>query len=57
MDLQYYRQREQAERLSAAGALSESARATHLELAASYRSVIEAYERLAALRPGSRSAA
>ena len=57
MDLHHYRQREQAERLSAQQATSEGARTAHLELAESYRSVIEAYERLAALRPRPRSAA
>ncbi|MDQ4088282.1 MAG: hypothetical protein M3177_09795 [Pseudomonadota bacterium] len=51
MDLQHYRQREQAERLSAEQARDAAARAAHLELAASYRSVIEAYKRLEALRP------
>jgi hypothetical protein len=51
MDLQHYRQREQSERLLAAQALNESDRTAHLELADSYRSVIEAYERLEALRP------
>jgi hypothetical protein len=54
MDLNHYRQRERAERLSAARSLSEADRAAHLELAESYRSVIEAYERLAALRPAPR---
>ena len=57
MDLQHYRQREQAERLQAKQARSEDARAAHLELADSYRSVIEAYERLEMLRPAPRSAA
>ena len=51
MDLYHYRQREQAERLSAQQAATEAARTAHLELAESYRSVIEAYERLEALRP------
>jgi hypothetical protein len=51
MDLHHYRQREQAERLLSAGARNESDRAAHLHLAESYRSVIEAYERLEALRP------
>ena len=55
MDLQHYRQRERSERLQAAQALNESDRAAHLELADSYRSVIEAYERLEALRPRPRS--
>lgn len=50
LDLPYYRQREQAERVAAALATSETARAAHLELAGSYRAVIEAYERLEALR-------
>jgi hypothetical protein len=57
MDLHHYRQREQAERLQAKQAASEAARAAHLELAESYRSVIEAYERLQALRPMPRSVA
>ena len=57
MDLHHYRQREQAERLQALQARSEDARAAHLELAESYRSVIEAYERLEALRPMPRSVA
>lgn len=51
MDLQYYRQRERAERLAAEQSAGDTARAAHLELAESYRSVIEAYERLEALRP------
>ncbi len=54
MDLQHYRQRERAERLSAEQARDPSARAAHLELADSYRAVIEAYERLDALRPAPR---
>ena len=57
MDLHHYRQRERAERLSAKQATSEEERKAHLELAESYRSVIEAYERLEALRPKPRSAA
>ena len=57
MDLRHYRQREQAERLSAEQAHNEADRAAHLELAESYRSVIEAYERLDALRPAPRSVA
>ena len=57
MDLHYYRQREQTERRSAQQAASEEARTAHLELAESYRSVIEAYERLEALRPMTRSVA
>ena len=57
MDLQHYRQRERAERQQATQALNESDRAAHLELAESYRSVIEAYERLDALRPKPRSVA
>ena len=57
MDLHHYRQREQAERLQAAQAMSPEARAAHLELAESYRSVIEAYERLEALRPMPRNVA
>lgn len=57
MDLRHYRQREQAERVHAAQALNESDRTAHLELADSYRSVIEAYERLDALRPKPRSVA
>jgi hypothetical protein len=51
MDLQYYRQRETAERRSAEQARSPAAREAHLQLAQSYRSVIDAYERLEALRP------
>ena len=38
-------------------ATSADARAAHLELAESYRSVIESYERLEALRPTPRSVA
>ena len=57
MDLHHYRQREQAERLQAQQATNAEARAAHLELAESYRSVIEAYERLEALRPMPRSVA
>ena len=57
MDLHHYRQREQAERLHAQQTTSDEARHAHLELAESYRSVIEAYERLEALRPASRSVA
>ena len=51
MDLAHYRLREQAERLQAEQALNPDDRAAHLELAESYRSVIEAYERLEELRP------
>jgi len=57
MDLHHYRQREQAERLRAQQATSAEARAAHLELAESYRSVIDAYERLEALRPMPRNVA
>lgn len=57
MDLQHYRQRETAERVAAQQATNEADRAAHLELADSYRSVIEAYERLEALRPKPRSVA
>lgn len=57
VDLNHYRQREQSERLQAEQALNESDRAAHLELAESYRSVIDAYERLDALRPKPRSVA
>ncbi|HEX8641356.1 MAG TPA: hypothetical protein VF704_09405 [Allosphingosinicella sp.] len=57
MDLHHYRQREQAERLFAERARTEADRTTHLELAQSYRAVIEAYERLDALRPAPRSVA
>ena len=57
MDLHHYRQREQAERLQARQATSAEARDAHLELAESYRSVIEAYERLEMLRPMPRSVA
>lgn len=49
MDLDYYRQREQAERLNAAQAHCESARAAHRELADRYRALVEAHERLARL--------
>ena len=55
MDLQHYRQRERAERLAAQQAASEAARNAHLELAESYRSVIDSYEKLEMLRPKSRS--
>jgi hypothetical protein len=57
MDLHYYRQRERAERLAAEQAAGDSARDAHLHLAESYRSVIEAYEKLEALRPAPRSVA
>ena len=57
MDLHHYRQREAAERLQAQQSTSEAARTAHLELADSYRAVIEAYERLEALRPAPRSVA
>ena len=57
MDVHHYRQREQAERLQAQQATSDNAREAHLELAESYRSVIEAYERLEALRPTPRRVA
>lgn len=57
MDLHHYRQREQAERLQAQQATSAEARDAHIELADSYRSVIEAYERLELLRPIPRSVA
>jgi len=57
LDLQHYRQREQAERLFADQARNEADRAAHLELAQSYRAVIDAYERLEALRPAPRSVA
>ena len=57
MDLAYYRQREQAERLAAEQARDPKARTGHLDLANSYRNVIEAYERLEALRPAPRSVA
>ena len=57
MDLHHYRQREQSERLQASQATTAEARAAHLELAESYRSVIEAYERLQSLRPMPRSVA
>jgi hypothetical protein len=50
MDLSHYRQREAAERLRAERSLNAADRAGHLGLADSYRSVIEAYERLEALR-------
>ena len=57
MDLHHYRHREQSERLQAQQAVTAEARRAHLELAESYRSVIEAYERLEALRPTPRSVA
>jgi hypothetical protein len=57
MDLHHYRQRERAERLQAQQARSAEARAAHLELAESYRLVIETYERLEALRPMPRNVA
>lgn len=57
MDLHHYRQREAAERLQAQQSTSDAARTAHLELADSYRAVIEAYERLEALRPAPRSVA
>ena len=57
MDLAYYRQREQAERLAAEQSRDPAARSVHLDLANSYRNVIEAYERLEALRPYPRSVA
>ena len=57
MDVKHFAQREQAERLLADQALNEEARAAHLELATSYRRVIEAYERLAELQPRPRSVA
>ena len=50
MDLDYYRQREAAERLSAQRAVNSEARAAHLELAERYRGVVEAYERLLGLQ-------
>ena len=57
MDLAYYRQREQAERRAAAEARDPQTKAGHIELAESYRGVIEAYERLEALRPATDDAA
>lgn len=57
MDLTYYRHREQSERLAADQARDPDARNVHLDLAESYRKVIEAYERLEALRPAPRTAA
>jgi hypothetical protein len=51
MDLNYYRQRERTERGLATQARTENARRAHLELAESYRAVIEAYELVDALRP------
>ena len=50
MDVQHYRQREQSERALAAQAPTPEAREIHLELADSYRAVIDAYERLQSLR-------
>lgn len=50
MDLAYYRQRERTELGLADQARSDAARRAHLELAASYRAVIEAYEQVDALR-------
>ena len=57
MDVHYYRQRERAERLAAQQAAGEAARTAHLDLAESYKSVIEAYEKLEMLRPKARSVA
>lgn len=57
MDLQHYREREQAERRYAEQTRDESARQAHLDLAESYRSVIDAYERLETLRPVRRAVA
>ena len=57
MDLHYYRQRERSERLAAQQSASEAARTAHLDLAESYRSVIESYEKLEMLRPKARSVA
>ena len=57
MDLHYYRQRERSERLAAQQAPNEAARTAHLDLAESYRSVIESYEKLETLRPRTRSVA
>lgn len=51
MDLEYYRQREAAERFSAESSACPEARHAHLELADRYRGVIEAYERLGGLQP------
>ena len=53
MDIEHYRQREQAERQHAEQARSDASRKAHLELAESYRAVVAAYERLnGADRPG-----
>jgi len=57
MDLNYHRQREQAERLAAQQARTPEAKAVHTELADAYRKVIEAYERIEALTPRPRSVA
>ena len=46
-----------AERIAAEQSASEAARTAHLDLAESYRSVIESYEKLEALRPAARSVA
>ena len=57
MDLTYYREREKQELAFAAQALSQEARTAHLELAARYRNVIDAHERLDESEPAGRSAA
>lgn len=57
MDLNYHRQREQAERLAAEQARTPEARAAHTELADAYRKLIEASERVEALTPRPRSVA
>lgn len=46
MDLTYYREREMQERAFASQAMSDVARAAHLELAERYRAVIDAHQRL-----------
>ena len=57
MDVMHFTQREQTERLLAEQAPTEERRAAHLELADSYRRVIEAYERLEAFKGKARNVA
>ena len=57
MDVKHFTLREQSERHLASQAPTAEARAAHLELADSYRRVIEAYERVATLRATPRSVA
>ena len=49
MDLTYYIEREKQELAFAGQALSEPARAAHLDLAKRYRAVIDAHEQLDAV--------